>query len=62
MDIKENKRCSGCGRHPFCPYQEKCKYSDFAEAGELQDYWVRRDVQMHLKSKNGEKFNFEIIK
>ena len=57
--MENRKECvkTNCGRFPMCEYQHKCIYGYGTE-----DYWVRRDVQMHLKSKDGEKFNFEIIK
>jgi hypothetical protein len=63
MNFKENRTCQGCGRFPLCNHQKDCVYSEDVDQNiETEDYWVRRDVQMHLKSKNGEKFNFEIIK
>ena len=55
--MEKNKRCENCGRHPFCEYYNKCIYGNGNE-----EHWIKREVQMHLKSKKGEKFDFERLK
>ena len=52
MEIKENKTCGSCGYYPFCKETEGAIYTC------NNNKWIKRDVQMHLKSKNGEKFDF----
>lgn len=50
MELKENKTCGGCAYYPFCKETEGANY--------ICDNWIKRDIQMHLKSKKGEKFDF----
>lgn len=51
--MKEEKRCTNCGYYPFCNKTngptDKC------------NEWKEREVQMHLKSKNGEVFDFRKV-
>lgn len=53
MENKKECAKTNCGRFPMCKYQHKCIYGYGTE-----DYWIKRDIQMHLKSKKGEKFDF----
>ena len=57
MEDKKECKKTNCGRFPMCEYQQKCIHAQGTE-----DYWIKRDVKMHLKSKDGDIFNFERIK
>lgn len=48
-----NKRCTSCGRFPFC---EKSKGPT-----DLCENHIKREVEMKLVNKDGENFEFERI-
>lgn len=50
--MEVTKRCTNCGRFPFCKQSPNIK----------DKCWIKRDVQTHLKNKDGEIFEFGRIK
>lgn len=53
MDLRK-KRCSNCGRFPFCEYQLTCYYCDHeAIKTQNENHWVKREVAtINVQSKS----------
>lgn len=41
----ENKRCTNCGRFPFCEFQNICIYNAKDLKETYLDYWIKREVE-----------------
>ena len=48
------KRCTNCGKFPFCE-------EDFADGKDINNCWIKREVELKLDSKKGDIFDFRRI-
>lgn len=49
-----NKRCTNCGKFPFCE-------EDFADGQHIDNCWIKRERNLKLENTDGYNFDFENI-